>query len=719
MCDVKERGVVSRLPILAFLIGAIGLVSCHKVAPPSTAITCTTTTSGTSTTTSFSTCTDPTTGISISISPATIPVTVATPAQFSAGVSGGTNSIVTWQVNGVAGGNDMVGRIDASGKYIAPIQVPSPATVKVAAVSYEEPKLSVTSVATIVAPPLVTVSPTSWTLTSGAANTKTFTSTVTGAATTNVDWQVNGVLGGNPMFGTISAAGVYTAPNTPPIGSTVTVTAVSQDFMASSASATVTISGYSTSSFQGRFAFSMSGRNASGAFFRAGSFSADGNGSLNSGLEDVNAASCATTNPISFVGTYTIGADGRGTMQFADGCTPSTFSFVLVNNDQLQITGFDTSGTATGLANLQDPTFFNLPGLVGTYVFDFAGVHGSSALSQIGEFTADGAGGITNGLVDINDGGVVSPGSVSFSGLYFADQNLPNALHSNGRLKATMHLPGGDRNFILYIVSRGFAKFVGTDPQTTVGGVSGFTSQQAPNATFDATSLTGNFAFLLAGPVPNGTIATAGSFVADGNGNLTVGMLDENINGTATPGVVFSNGSYCVGRITTTCIVGSNGRGTATFTAGSHTYNLVFYLSTPGNAVIQEIDSGRTSDGSFAQQQTTAFSQASIQGNYALQTTGLSAGSAQTIEGQMSANGAGAISSGSIDIDSAGTPTSEAISGMYSSPGSNGRATLTLNPSTDNRNFAAYVVNSTQVFVVGIDAAPAARLASGAMSRRF
>src|SRR5947209_4908104 len=167
MCDVKERGVVRRLPTLAILIGAIGLVSCHKAAPVSTAITCTTTTSGTSTTTSFSTCTDPTTGISISISPTTSSVTVATPAQFSAGVSGGTNSIVTWQVNGVAGGNDLVGRIDATGKYIAPVALPSPVTVNVAAVSYEEPKLSVTAVATIPAPPKVTISPTSGTLPAG------------------------------------------------------------------------------------------------------------------------------------------------------------------------------------------------------------------------------------------------------------------------------------------------------------------------------------------------------------------------------------------------------------------------------------------------------------------------------------------------------------------------------------------------------------------------
>src|ERR1019366_4877656 len=231
----------------------------------------------------------------------------------------------------------------------------------------------------------------------------------------------------------------------------------------------------------------------------------------------------------------------------------------------------------------------------GTYVVDFIGVDNSSKLlSQIGEFTANGAGGITNGLVDINDNGVVSPVPVSFSGSYMADPNAPNTLNSNGRGKATLHLPSGDRNFFFYIVSRSSAKFVGIDPQTTTGAVTGVTTQQAPNATFDLTSLNGNFAFLLAGPGPAGTIATAGSFSADGNGHLTTGVVDENVNGTATPNLPFlSAGTY---------IVGSNGRGTATFTTASRTYTLVFYLGATGNAVFQETDSNIASDGLFAQQ---------------------------------------------------------------------------------------------------------------------
>ena len=708
---------MKRLPLFALIIGLFSLVSCGGT-PASTAITCTTTTSTTSSASSSSSCTDPVTGITVTISPVTVSLNVVTSTQFTAVVSGGTNAVVTWQVNTITGGNDTIGRIDSSGVYYAPAKVPSSGTVNVTAVAYEEPSLSASSTVTILPAPTVTISPTSWTMTAGAANTKTFTPTVTGqtssgaVGTNNINWYVDGVLGGNATFGTINSNGVYTAPLTPPIGSTVTVTAALSVFPLATASATVTISGYSTSSFQGPFAFSMAGRNTSGPFFRAGSFSADGAGNLNSGLEDINDASGVTTSPISFVGTYTLTADGRGTMQFSDARTPSSFRFVLVNNHQLQIIGFDGTGTATGQANLQDISTFGISSLFGTYVFDFVGVDSSSKLlSQIGEFTADGAGGITNGVADINDGGAVTPATplLPFSGSYLADPNAPNTLHSNGRGKATLHLPSGDRNFFFYIVSRGSAEFVGIDPQTAAGAVTGVTTQQTPNATFDLTSLNGNFAFLLAGSGPAGTIATAGSFSADGNGRLTTGVEDENVNGAATPNLPFlSAGSYTIA---------SNGRGGATFTTASRTYTLVFYLGATGNAVFQETDSNIASDGLFAQQQSAAFSLASNQGSYALDSSGLSGSSVQVFTGQLSAGGAGTGSSGTIDINTAGTLTpSEAVSGTYSAPAANGRATLVLNPTTDNRNFAVYVVNSTQVIMVGIDSG---RLAAGALFRRF
>jgi hypothetical protein len=651
-------------------------------------------------------------------------------------VSGGTNIVVTWQVNGKTGGNDTVGKIDSNGVYHAPASIPSPPTVNVSAVSFEDPNVSATSVVTIVPAPTVTVSPTTFTMTSGTANTKAFTSTVTGTTTSNVDWSVNGVPGGNATFGTINSSGLYTAPPTPPIGSTVTVTAVSRDFPLASASAVVTLTGYSISSLQGHFAFTVAGRIlsgvSSGAFFRAGSFVADGAGNLSGGLEDINEAS-GVTKGFSFIGTYTVLADGRGTLKFSDAGhssanLPAIFDFVLVNGTQLQITGFDASagagatysGAAAGQGNAQDLSSFatnSNSALIGTYVFDFSGTHGANALSQIGELTADGAGDITGGSIDINDGG--TPGQFQIIGNTAPAFQPPvyasfYSISSNGR--GTLTLATNDPafptlTFSFYVISRGSAKFAGTD---TAQGLAGITMQQAPNATFDPTSLNGNYAFLLSGLGPGGavTTATAGNFLADGNGNFTSGVFDENVSGA--PNIVMFGGAYTIPAVGT--VATSVGRGTATF--AGRTY--VFYLGPVGSAVFQETDSihaGIAAHGMFTQQQSAAFTLASVQGNYAISTTGLSGASSQVISGQLTSNGAGLVASGAIDINTAGTLTAgEAVSGTYILPATSGRSTLALNPSTDNRNFAVYIVNSTQVFVVGIDSG---RVAAGILFRKF
>jgi hypothetical protein len=68
-----------------------------------------------------------------------------------------------------------------------------------------------------------------------------FTAKVTGTTNTQVKWQVNGVSGGNATIGTVTAAGLYTAPSAVPSQSTVTVTAVSSADSTKSASASVTI----------------------------------------------------------------------------------------------------------------------------------------------------------------------------------------------------------------------------------------------------------------------------------------------------------------------------------------------------------------------------------------------------------------------------------------------------------------------------------------------
>ncbi len=495
----------------ALSFALFGLTSCGA-APVSTAVTCTTSTSSSSSSTSISTCTDPVTNISVTFSPAAASVNVVSTLQFQDAIQGGTNSVTIWKVNNITGGNDTIGRIDSNGLYHAPTTIPSPAAVSVVAVSFEDQNVFATSTVTITPAPTVQITSPSApvTLTAGAANTVSFSATEIGGTSGIILWYVGpvgglGVLGGNATLGTITASGVYSAPRTPPIGQTVSVTAVAQDSPTSTASLSVTIAGYSTSSLQGRFAFSLSGNNAAGHFSRAGSFVADGAGNLSSVLEDVTNTASATTTPISATGSYTVGADGRGTLQFNDGLTPASFDTVLVNGNQLQINGFDATGTASGQANVQDAsTFTNTPlsALNGTYAFDFAGVDGASGLSQIGEFSADGAGNITNGSIDINDGGTINGGSANpyqVFGTKTVCAAPPSSLStytlaSSGRGTLTLTTCAGGPVLTLnfYVVSLGSAKFVGTD---TVKQVAGFSTQQSPNATFDASALTGSFAF--------------------------------------------------------------------------------------------------------------------------------------------------------------------------------------------------------------------------------
>jgi hypothetical protein len=85
----------------------------------------------------------------------------------------------------------------------------------------------------------VSVQPTSALVALGA--TQPFQATVTGSTDDTVEWEVNGVANGNAISGTVSGAGLYTAPAVMPSPATVTVTAISQVNPGDHASAVVTL----------------------------------------------------------------------------------------------------------------------------------------------------------------------------------------------------------------------------------------------------------------------------------------------------------------------------------------------------------------------------------------------------------------------------------------------------------------------------------------------
>lgn len=151
---------------------------------------------------------------------------VVTPAASS-----NPSRTVAWSVSGAGCAGAACGTISAGGAYSAPDSPPAPATVQITATPAADRSKAVTLPVTIAASLTVSVTPTATTLALGG--TQAFQAQVTGASDTTVTWDVNGVIGGNSLVGTILNSQTdpnhttYTAPASLPPGSTVTVRASS------------------------------------------------------------------------------------------------------------------------------------------------------------------------------------------------------------------------------------------------------------------------------------------------------------------------------------------------------------------------------------------------------------------------------------------------------------------------------------------------------------
>jgi hypothetical protein len=91
--------------------------------------------------------------IVIEVCPATDSVQTGSSATFAATLANTTNTAVTWEVNGDAGGSPAYGTITSAGVYTAPATLPSPATVTISALSQAEGMPAGTAPVTLTAPP--------------------------------------------------------------------------------------------------------------------------------------------------------------------------------------------------------------------------------------------------------------------------------------------------------------------------------------------------------------------------------------------------------------------------------------------------------------------------------------------------------------------------------------------------------------------------------------
>ncbi len=151
---------------------------------------------------------------------------VVTPAASS-----NPSRAVAWSVSGAGCAGAACGTISAGGAYSAPDTPPAPATVQITATPAADRSKAVSIPVTIPASLTVSVTPTATTLALGG--TQAFQAQVTGASDTTVTWDVNSVVGGNSLVGTILNSQTdpnhttYTAPASLPPGSTVSVRASS------------------------------------------------------------------------------------------------------------------------------------------------------------------------------------------------------------------------------------------------------------------------------------------------------------------------------------------------------------------------------------------------------------------------------------------------------------------------------------------------------------
>ena len=207
-------------------------------------------------------------GIAVSVSPATANLGLGQTQQFTAAVTGNANAGVTWKAGGVTGGNAASGTITASGLYTAPATATTPLGVTITATSLVDPSKSGTATVTVHGGVEVSLEPNPVTVLTN--HTVEFVPTISGTANTGLTWQVNGINGGAPAIGTISAGGLYLAPRsvpTQPVNGTsqvaaVTVTAISQADLTASGSAVVSIVSPNQSAQSLPISLGVSGGNA-------------------------------------------------------------------------------------------------------------------------------------------------------------------------------------------------------------------------------------------------------------------------------------------------------------------------------------------------------------------------------------------------------------------------------------------------------------------------
>jgi hypothetical protein len=218
------------------------------------------------------------------------------------------------------------------------------------------------------------------------------------------------------------------------------------------------------------------------------------------------------------------------------------------------------------------------------------------------------------------------------------------------------------------------------------------------------------YAFSYLGDDASGFLTVAGTFAADGNGNITGGTEDVNSGFAAPVMSTFGAGS--------TYTVGPDGRTTANLSVGSSTEVLQFALISNQHALMIRFDAAATGSGTIDMQDPTQFGAPFSLGAYAFGVSGLDQnGKHLGMVGRVVANTENTfpLNNGIVDVNDGGTTLTDMLlqGGFSPADPATGRGTVALNCPTFDTDFGNngggtagtltfvyYIVDSTHLKVL-------------------
>ncbi|MGA8060847.1 MAG: hypothetical protein WB951_01470 [Candidatus Sulfotelmatobacter sp.] len=310
------------------------------------------------------------------------------------------------------------------------------------------------------------------------------------------------------------------------------------------------------------YVFYLSGQEAIGPNFYAlaGSVEIEANGNVLAGEQDYNDGSVLTSpqpagDRISG-GKLTVDATtGQGTLTLKTNNTnvgvkgTETLGVQFVNSNHALIVQFDGTATSSGSMDLQ-----KLPSaLSGGYAFTLYGVDNSyEPVAFGGVFSISGGTTMENGLVDTNDFGTVTTGTVLSGTLSTPDS------FGRGSITTTINYGGAAVTLNYYIVGLEAIRIIDVDAtDSAIGSAFG----QGANATTSSDVSLGSSVFGVEGSLFSLTYAFAGMLNTSSSSGAFSGVADDN---ELTNGILSQ-----ASQISGTYSIGSNGYGNLMITSAN------------------------------------------------------------------------------------------------------------------------------------------------------